>query len=157
VRDDGMKQKFTAEIQKHEGIDGAYVEIPFDVEAIFGVKRIKVKASFDGAGYRGSIVRMGGCYMLGLTQQLRKTIGKNPGDMVAVEVEKDEEERVIELPNDFRRVLEQNLDATVYFEKLSYSRRKEYVQWIIEAKKAETRIARIEKAVEMLIVGKPLK
>ncbi|MBB6216148.1 bifunctional DNA-binding transcriptional regulator/antitoxin component of YhaV-PrlF toxin-antitoxin module [Anaerosolibacter carboniphilus] len=152
-----MKQRFTAEIQKHEDIDGAYVEIPFDVEAIFGAKRVKVKASFDGAAYRGSIVRMGGCYMLGLTKQLRKSIGKNPGDMVEVAVEKDEEERVIELPDDFKQVLEQNLDGKIHFEKLSYSRRKEYVQWITDAKKAETRAARIEKAIAMLREGKPLK
>ncbi|TYP48134.1 DUF1905 domain-containing protein [Thermosediminibacter litoriperuensis] len=54
-----MKQRFQAEIKKHEGINGAYIETPFDVEAVFGAKRVKVKAYFDGKEYRGSIVRMG--------------------------------------------------------------------------------------------------
>ncbi|MFZ5965714.1 MAG: YdeI/OmpD-associated family protein [Bacillota bacterium] len=152
-----MKQKFTGEIKKHVSIDGAYVEIPFDVEAVFGAKRVKVKASFDGAAYRGSIVRMGGCYMIGITQQLRKTIGKNPGDIVEVEVERDEEERVIEVPGDFKRLLEQNSDAKAFFDKLSYSHKREYVQWITGAKKAETRASRIEKAISMLLDNKRLK
>lgn len=152
-----MKQQFTAEIKKHEGIDGAYVEIPFDVETVFGAKRVKVKARFDGAEYRGSIVRMGGRFWLGLTQSIRKTIGKNPGDLVEATVEKDEDERVIELPEGFKLALEQNPAAQAYFARLSYSHKKEYSQWITEAKKSETRIARIEKAIQMLIDNLKLK
>jgi len=45
--------RFAAEIKKHEGIDGAFVEIPFYVEATFGSKRVKVKASFAGVPYPG--------------------------------------------------------------------------------------------------------
>ena len=152
-----MKQKFTAEIKKHEGIDGAYVEIPFDVEAVFGAKRVKVIAYFDGREYRGSIVRMSGCYMLGLTQVLRKEIGKNPGDLVTVEVEKDKKERVIEIPQDLLEALKEAPDGLEYFENLSYSHKKEYVQWITDAKKEETRKARIQKAVIMLKDKKKLK
>lgn len=150
-------QKFTAEIKKHESIDGAYVEIPFDVEAVFGAKRVKVKAWFDGVEYRGSIVRMGGCFMLGLTQALRKEIGKKPGDAVEVIVEKDEEERVIELTEDFSAALEENPAAKEYFQSLSFTHKKEYSQWIASAKRAETRTARIEKALQMLGEKKKLK
>jgi uncharacterized protein YdeI (YjbR/CyaY-like superfamily) len=39
------------------------------------------------------------------------------------------------------------------FEKLSYNHRKEYVRWITEAKKEETRQSRIAKAVAMLQKG----
>ena len=141
----------------HEGIDGAYVEIPFDVEAIFGGKRIKVKAYFDGREYRGSIVRMAGCYMIGLTQALRKEIGKKPGDTVTVEVEKDEEERIVEIPEDLASKLQESPSALEYFEKLSFTHKKEYVQWILGAKKVETRNERIQKAVLMLAESKKLK
>lgn len=151
-----MRQKFLAEIKKHEGIDGAYVEIPFDVEAVFGGKRIKVKANFDGIEYRGSIVRMAGCYMIGLTQALRKEIGKKPGDNVIVEVEKDEEERSIEIPEDFESALKEAPCALEYFEKLSFTNKKKYVQWILSAKKVETRNERIQKAVLMLAESKKL-
>ncbi len=150
-------QKFIAEIKKHESIDGAYVEIPFDVEAVFGAKRVKVKAWFDGVEYRGSIVRMGGCFMLGITQALRKQIGKKPGDTVEVVVEKDEEERVIELTEDFTAALEQNPAVKEYFQSLSFTHKKEYSQWIASAKKTETRTIRIEKALQMLGEKKKLK
>lgn len=150
-------QKFTAEIKKHEGIDGAYVDIPFDVEAVFGAKRVKVKAWFDGIEYRGSIVRMGGCYWLGITQAMRKAIGKNPGDQVEVVVEKDMEERVAEIPEDFQAALERNPEAKACYEKLSFTHQKEYRVWIAEAKRAETRLTRIDKALQMLVVKQKLK
>lgn len=152
-----MKREFTAEIRRHEGIDGAYVEIPFDVEAAFGARRVKVKAWFDGAEYRGSIVRMGGCYLLGLPQPLRKQIEKNPGDMVRVEVEKDEEERIIELPEDFQTALAQDPAAQEQFNRSSYSSQKDYFDWIMSAKKPETRARRIQNAVHMLAEGKKCK
>lgn len=152
-----MRQKFQTEIKKHEGIDGAYIEIPFDVEAVFGAKRVKVKAYFDGKEYRGSIVRMGGCYLLGIPQALRKEIGKNPGDIVNVELEKDEEKRVVELPQDFKKVLEEHTKAQENFKKLSYTHQKEYINWITGAKRAETRTKRIEKAISMLTLSQKLK
>ncbi|KPU43526.1 hypothetical protein OXPF_29670 [Oxobacter pfennigii] len=150
-------QEFTAEIKKHEGIDGAYIEIPFDVEEVFGAKRVKVKAWFDGMEYRGSIVRMGECYLIGLTQALRKEIGKVPGDLVEIKIVKDEEERIAELPEDFKSALERNTAAMNFYTSLSFSRKKEYLQWIVSAKKAETRAQRIEKSVELLENNQKLK
>ena len=152
-----MRQEFEAVIKKVEGINGAYIEPPFDVEEIFGAKRVKVLATFDGVQYRGSLVRMGGCYMLGMTQEVRKRIGKEPGDLVAVTIEKDEEERIPEAPADFLRALEQNKEALVNYEKLSYSSKRDYVLWITEAKKEETRNSRIEKSILKLSEGKKLK
>ena len=150
-------QVFTAEIKKLEDLDGAYVEIPFDVETVFGAKRVKVKAWFDGLEYRGSIVKMGGCYMIGLTQAIRKTIAKGPGELVEVKVEKDLEERTVELPDDFQAALDKSAQAKEFYLKLSFSDRKRFLQWIVSAKKAETRIARIEKAVQMLENNQKLK
>lgn len=145
-----MKQEFNAVIQQHEGINGAYVEIPFDVEEIFGAKRVKVAATFDGALYRGSIVRMGGIYLIGLTRQLRGEINKDFGDTVFVTVEKDEAERVVEMPPDFEHLLKQNTQAQSFWNTLSFSGQKKYTDWAAAAKGADTRAARIEKAVGML-------
>ena len=89
-----MIYKFDAIIQQVENKDATFIEIPFDVEKEFGAKRVKVKAKFDNVDYRGSIVRMGmPCFMIGLTKEIRKKIGKGIGDTVSVEIEKDEEER----------------------------------------------------------------
>lgn len=66
-------------------IDGAYVEIPFDVKKVFGKGRVKVHAAFDGEPYDGSLVRMGTPrHILGLRKEIRRKIGKQPGDTVHV-------------------------------------------------------------------------
>jgi hypothetical protein len=151
-----MIQAFTAIIKQHEGINGAYIEPPFDVKEVFGAKRVKVKATFDGVLYRGSLVSMGGCYMLGMTLEIRKQIGKSFGDEVDVTIEKDEEERTIEVPDDFMEALNSNGAALSFFEKLSFSGKREYVNWINSAKKADTRQERINKAIGQLADGKRL-
>jgi hypothetical protein len=149
-----MRQEFDAIIKQHEGINGAYVEPPFDVYAVFGAKRVKVLATFDGVPYRGSIVRMGGCYWLGLTQEIRARIGKGFGDVVRVTVERDDEERTVDVPPDLNQSLDAAPDARAAWEALSYSHKREYVNWINGAKRVETRASRIEKAIPMLIEKK---
>lgn len=76
---------FEAEIQKVPDMDGAYVEIPFDVRKEFGKGRVKVHAWFDGTAYDGSLVRMKTPgHILGVRKDIRAAIGKQPGDMVQV-------------------------------------------------------------------------
>ena len=66
-------------------MDGAYVEIPFDVKAEFGKGRVKVHATFDGVAYDGSLVRMGTPgHILGMRKEIRAKLGKSPGDTVHV-------------------------------------------------------------------------
>lgn len=60
----------------------------------------------------------------------------------------------MEIPEDVQEALDRNDEAAVFFGKLSYSHRKEYIQWILSAKKAETRSKRIGQAIEMLAQGK---
>ncbi|WP_411170116.1 DUF1905 domain-containing protein [Clostridium sp. MB05] len=145
------KYKFEAELKKHEGKDATYIEIPLDVEQEFGAKRVKIKAKFDSIEYRGSIVKMGlPCYMIGITKEIRNKIGKTYGDVISVEIEKDEEERVIELPIEFEERLKLNKEAYKFYESLSYSNKRKYFQWITSAKKEETKIKRIEEAIEKL-------
>ena len=79
--------EFTAKIKKVEGIDGAYVEFPYDVRAEFGKGRVKVAATFDGVPYEGSLVKMGTpCHILGLRKDIRAQINKQPGDTVQVTI-----------------------------------------------------------------------
>jgi hypothetical protein len=77
--------EFDAEIKKVPDIDGAYIEIPFDVKQEFGKGRVPVYATFDGEPYEGSLVRMKTpCHILGLRKDIRQKIGKQPGDTVHV-------------------------------------------------------------------------
>lgn len=143
-----MIYKFEAVIRKVPDKDAAFIEIPFDVEKEFGAKRVKVKVKFDDIDYRGSIVRMGQeCYMIGITKEIRSQMGKGPGDSIFVQVEKDEEIREIELPEDFKNELYQNEEALKFYNSLSYSTKRKYFQWITSAKKEETRRKRITDAI----------
>jgi hypothetical protein len=148
------KQTFTATIQNAGG-GGAYVEVPFDVEEAFGSKRPKVKALIEGIPYRTTLMRMGSeCHMLGVLKDLRERIGKTFGDEITVTLEPDTEPRVIEIPKDLMKELKKDKEAKTFFDKLSYTHQKEYVRWVEEAKKEETRQNRILKTIEMLKKGK---
>lgn len=144
-------KKFNAEIKKIEEKDGAYIEIPFDVEEVYGAKRVKVKATFDGVEYRGSIVKMGlPCYIIGITKDIRKRIEKEPGDIIEVTIEKDEEERVVEIPTYFKERIELDNNIKEFWNTLSFSMQKKYVTWITSVKKEDTRNKRIDTAIEKL-------
>ena len=151
------KQTFTAVIQNAGG-GGAFVEVPFDVEAAFGSKRPRVKATFEGVPYRGILSRMGSeHHLLIILKEIREKIGKTFGDEVKITVELDEEPRVIEIPAELKKAFKVEKEAKTSFDKLSYTHRREYVMWINEAKREETRQNRIVKAIEMLKKGQKVR
>jgi hypothetical protein len=148
------KHTFTAPIQNAGG-GGAFVEIPFDVEKAFGSKRPKVKAMIEGVAYRGTLVRMGSdCHMLIILKGIREQIGKTFGDEIKVTVEPDTKPRVVEVPAELKKAFKAEKEAKASFEKLSYSHQREYVGYITEAKKEETRARRVAHTIGMLKKGK---
>ena len=91
--------EFEAEIKKVPDIDGAYIEIPFDVKAVFGKGRVPVDAAFDGEPYTGSLVNMGVknpdgsvCHIIGIRKDIRAKIGKQPGDVIKVTIREREKQ-----------------------------------------------------------------
>jgi hypothetical protein len=148
------KHKFRAVI-KDAGDGGAYVTIPFDVEQVFGKKRVKVKAVFEGEPYRGSLVRMGEKkHILGVRKDIRQKLGKAIGDEIEIELAEDTLPRVVSVPHDLRQALDADQHADEVFKQLSYTHQKEYVEWIQEAKREQTRQRRIVKTIEMLKSGR---
>ena len=86
-----MEHRFTAIIERSGDMDAAYVVVPVDIRAVYGMGRLKVEATFDGEPYCGSVVNMGVkdaegciCYIIGITKAIRKRIGKSFGDTVTV-------------------------------------------------------------------------
>jgi len=129
---------------------GAYVTVPAHVlDELGGGGRIEVRATFDGADYRGSVVSMGGERVLGVRKDIQAAIGKGPGDTVAVTIERDDAERTVTVADDLRAALADAglLDA---FTTQSYSHQREYVTWIDEEKQPETRARRIAGTIERL-------
>lgn len=80
-----MELRFSAVIIQNGDMDAAYVIVPYDIKKLCGKGRLLVNASFDGVPYQGQVVKMGTPdYIIGITKQIRKTIGKTFGDEVEV-------------------------------------------------------------------------
>lgn len=76
---------FDATILRNGDMDAAYVEVPYDIRALFGKGRLSVHATFDGEPYQGQIVKMGlPCYLIGVRKDIRAKIGKSFGDTIHV-------------------------------------------------------------------------
>jgi hypothetical protein len=145
---------FTATILRNGDVNNssAYIPFPYDLKETFGVGNlVPFKATFDGrVTYSGSLAKMGGPEaMLLLRKDVRAALGKGPGETVGVVVELDDKPRELAIAKDVKTAL---LSAGVWekFEKLAYTHRKEYVRWIEDAKKPETRTNRIQKMCEMI-------
>jgi bifunctional DNA-binding transcriptional regulator/antitoxin component of YhaV-PrlF toxin-antitoxin module len=147
------KYKFKAKIEAGDG-GGAYVLFPYDTGKEIAAKgKVPIKATFDGVPYTGSLFKYGKpLHVLGMPKAIREQIGKSPGDTLEVVVWKDEEVRTVEVLAPFENLMKKEGLLPV-FQKLSYTHRKEYCRWISEAKKEETRLKRLEKAIEMLKQG----
>lgn len=150
------RQAFTAIFEKpDDGMDTAYISVPFDVNEMYGTNgQVKVKALFDGYPYRGILANMGtGCHVILLRKDVRQAIKKQVGDPVNAILEKDTEERTVEIPQELQKALTKHPKAKGFFDTLSYTNRKEYAVWIRDAKKEETQEKRLKDTIEKLLKG----
>ena len=88
------RYEYDSVIREDPESGGAYVTFPWDIRQEFGKGRVKVKATFDGIEYVGSIVNMGVrnedgsiCYIIGVLKSIRKQLGKADGDTIHVVIE----------------------------------------------------------------------
>jgi hypothetical protein len=131
------------------------IEVPEDVVAALGSgNRPPVTVSLGGHTYRTTVARMGGRFLVPLSAENRTAAGVAAGDEVDVDIEADTGPREVTVPGDLAAALAQDGTARATFDALSYTHRKEWVRWIEEAKKAETRASRLAKTVESLHAGK---
>jgi hypothetical protein len=124
------------------------------VEKMGAGKKPPVKATINKYTYRSTIAVMGGVFMVGVNADVREKAGVKGGDKINVAIELDTEEREVTVPPDFKKALDKNAAAKKFYEGLSYSRRKNYVTIIEQAKTDETRQRRIEKALDDLKAGR---
>ena len=143
------KQIFSVQLEKHENMQATGITIPFDVNEVFGAKRVPVKVEINGVEHKSTVVVMGGRFMMAVPKIFRDAAGIKAGDTIEVIMERDTEKRTVETPKDLNDAIEKaNLQAV--WEKMSFTHKKEYVNDINDAKKEETRIRRIEKTIEAL-------
>ena len=131
------------------------IEVPEDVVAALGSgSRPAVTVTIGGHAYRTTVARMSGRFLVPLSAENRTAAGVAAGDQVDVEIALDSGPREVTVPDDLAAALAHDDTARATYDGLSYTHRKEWVRWIEEAKKAETRATRLAKTVESLRAGK---
>jgi hypothetical protein len=122
------------------------------VEALGSSKRPPVTVTINGYSYRTTAVRMGGRFLVPLSAENREGAGVAAGDSITVDIEPDTAPREVDMPHDLAAAMDDAARAA--YDGLSFTHRKEWVRWVEEAKKPETRAGRIEKTVAGLREGK---
>ena len=131
------------------------IPVPDDVvDALGAGKRPAVVVKVAGHEYRTTVAPMGGRFFVPLSARHRTAAGVAAGDEVDVDLALDAAPRVVEVPTDLAGALARDERAQACFDGLSYTHRKEWVRWIEEAKKPETRARRLTTTVESLRDGK---
>ena len=129
------------------------VELEFDARERFGRAQAPVRGTVDGTPFRTTVAVYGARYYVGFNKQIRDQAGISLGDEVEVALELDDEPRTVDVPPPLAAALERNPEAQAAFGRLSYTHRREYAEWISEAKREDTRARRAEQAVAMLREG----
>lgn len=147
--------RFTVVLEPH-GVTAAVMTLPDEISSALGTRsRLSVRGTINGVAFRNSVMPTGdGSFYMAANRQIREQAGVTPGDTIDVELEPDLEPRIVEVPDDLREVLAAEPDVAAAFERMPVSHRRDYVEWITEAKRPETRERRVAKAVEMIREGR---
>jgi bifunctional DNA-binding transcriptional regulator/antitoxin component of YhaV-PrlF toxin-antitoxin module len=152
-------RSFEAKVERFPGTGTwTYATIPFSAEETWGEKgRMRVKGTINGQEITAALMPHGnGLHFIILTKEIRDKAGIKEGDSIKCVLEKDRDAPA-EVPAGLQNALVKNSEAESYFNSLPPSHKKEYIKWIEEAKKDETKKNRIAKTIEMLSKKQKLK
>ena len=143
--------RFRAELEAARA-GGAIVLVPSEIAtALGGLKQMRVNGTVNGVPYQSSTMPYGGRGLfMGIHKATRVAAGVEFGDVVEVMVQRDERPRVLEIPPELESAFAAEPTLRQRFEALSFSRRRDLAGPISEARRPETRAARLEKALATL-------
>jgi hypothetical protein len=148
------QHKFRVKLLGQDGSQVAAVKPPFDVGKVFGRKgRVPVKGTINGFPFRSSLMNMGEGHMMVVNAEIRQGADCRAGDTVEVAMELDEEKRTIAVPAYLRKIINADPKAKEAWPNLPFTRQKEYVRAIEQAKLVETREKRIAGILQALRTG----
>lgn len=135
-----------------------FLAAPVDVEGMFRTKgRLPVRGTINDFAFRSSFAPMDGRHLLCVNKTMQAGAQVKPGDTARFEIERDDEPREVVVPAILKRAFGKNRQAKKAFEKLSFTKRKEYAAWINSAKRAETLQTRLEKLMSAVEKPEPCK
>jgi hypothetical protein len=131
--------------------DGVLViEVPAHVMAALSEKkRIPVNVTLNGISYRSTIAVYGGKFYVPARKEIREAAKLAAGKRAHVTLEADTAGRTVMVPSDLARALAA-AKLRPEFDALSFTRRREHVAAVTDARRPETRVARIERMVKTL-------
>jgi len=138
---------FKATIVRGEGV--CYIPLTFDPKAVFGKTRAPVKVTLNGYTFRSTIAAMGGPPCIPLRKSNREAAGLEGTETLNVRLDLDTEPRVVKPPADLVKALKA-ASAWERWQVLSFSHQREHVEAIEDAMKPDTRVRRIDRAVQMV-------
>jgi hypothetical protein len=145
-----VNQKY--KLEKYPGKGGwTYVVLPKLIRESNSPFRWKrVKGTIDGYEIKKYhlMPMKGGKLFLPVKAAIRKKIKKKEGDWVQVILYPDKDP--MEVPDELLICLEDEPAAQGFFLSLSDSEKKYYIEWIFGAKREETKVARMAKAINRL-------
>jgi hypothetical protein len=149
---EGMTFRATIELG---GKTATGLQVPDAVVRALGPgKRPAVRVTIGRHTYRTTVASMGGRFLIPLSAGNRAAAGVAAGDEVDVTIATDTATREVPVPDDLRDALGDDPAARDFFEALAYSHRKEWVRWIEDAKRPETRARRVQATIDALHAGK---
>ena len=145
--------RFTARLEPIEG--GTFVVIPAEVvEALQATGRTSVVGTIDGHALRHQFMPytfegVGRQVVMAVNKATREAIGKDAGDTVEFDLERDERSRSadVEIPPELAEALAADPAASAAFDALAPSRRREHADHVAEAKRPETRLRRAAEVI----------
>jgi Bacteriocin-protection, YdeI or OmpD-Associated/Domain of unknown function (DUF1905) len=144
--------RFSSVIERARGAGAAVALIPSDVAAALGgLKQMRVTGSLNGIPFRSSTYPWQGRQLwVGLPKATREEARVELGDTVQIELTRDDSPRTVELAPELEAAFAAEPELRTRFESLSFSRKRLIAEPVAEAKKPETRAARLEKALGQL-------
>lgn len=131
-------------------VEERWIVVPLDAKAEWGEARPRVVATINGHEYRQRLAVYGGETVLGLTNAFRAAAGLAPGDTVEVTLERDDTPREVVMPPELEAALATDGAARARYDAVSFTHRREWAEWVGEAKRPETRERRVAKTLERL-------
>ena len=129
------------------------VRIPFDANQAWGLRgQIKVKGEINGFAFRTSLfpTREGWHFLL-INKRMQKGARAVEGSVAHFQMELDREERTVTIPDELKRILNEDRSLRRWYEGLNHSTRNDIAKWMTEPKSGEARIRRAEQIAERLL------
>src|ERR1700722_15630819 len=146
--------QFKAKIEGKETGVVAAIAPPMDVPEMFGTRaRVPIRGTINGFPFRSSLMPCGNARMMPVNKTLCQGAGVQPGDLVDVVMERDNEERTVEAPPELKKELAKSKAAQTNWDKMSFTNKKEMVNAITGAKQEETQKRRLAKVMQGLRPG----